>query len=63
MKRLLDANEAAEVLGMHPETVRVMLRTGELAGIKGRGIRGKWRVEEAAIERWKKRHTYYAKAS
>ncbi|WP_102160060.1 helix-turn-helix domain-containing protein [Zhihengliuella halotolerans] len=58
MKRLLDVHEAAELLGMHPSTVREMLRTGDLVGIKGPGLRGKWRIEEAAIERWINRHRY-----
>ncbi|MBG6085858.1 helix-turn-helix domain-containing protein [Zhihengliuella flava] len=63
MNRLLNVKQAAELMGMHPDTVREMLRRGDLAGIKNPGLRGSWRIEESAIERWKRRNTYYANAS
>ena len=49
---LLTVKEAAEVLKVHPETVRAWLRDGMLAGVKpgagGRG--GRWRVPKLALE-------------
>ncbi|GGJ72832.1 helix-turn-helix domain-containing protein [Glutamicibacter ardleyensis] len=50
--QLLDVNEAAERLRSHPETVRRLLRRGELIGLKmpspNRG--GKWKIRESSIE-------------
>ncbi|WP_146009022.1 helix-turn-helix domain-containing protein [Zhihengliuella halotolerans] len=40
MERLMDVKQTAKVLGMRPETVREMLRTEELAGIKGAASAG-----------------------
>lgn len=57
-KKLLNINEASEQLGMHPQTVRELLRRGDLAGVKMPGLRGRWRVEPAAIDRFIKRNTY-----
>lgn len=60
MKKLLNIHEAAAQLDKHPDTVRKMLRRGELAGIKGPGIRAAWKVEPAAIDRWIGRNRYHA---
>lgn len=43
----LDVAEAAARLGLNPDTVRLMLRTGRLAGFKQAGA---WRVPEEVVE-------------
>lgn len=52
MDTLLTVKETAERLRSHPETVRQLLRRGELAGLKfpsaNRG--GTWKIRESAIE-------------
>lgn len=59
---LLTVPETAERLRLHPETVRQMLRRGDLVGIKfssaNRG--GTWKVRESSIERFLRRHEYAA---
>jgi excisionase family DNA binding protein len=41
-KRYLNAREAAEILGVHPDTVKSWLRKGKLKGFTTGG--GYWRV-------------------
>ena len=44
--------EAAEILQLHPETVREMLRRGDLEGIKtGSAQQCQWRVSRALLRR------------
>ena len=58
MEKLLDVRGAAEILNMHPDTVRELLRRGDLAGSKMPGLRGRWKVDPAAIDRFIKRNAY-----
>jgi len=59
---LLTVPEAAERLRAHPETVRKMLRRGDLAGMKfssaNRG--GTWKIRESSIELFLSRHEHAA---
>lgn len=57
-KKLLNIDEVSEQLGMHPETVRELLRRGDLVGVKMPGLRGRWKVEPAEIDRFINRNTY-----
>ncbi|MFF5791091.1 helix-turn-helix domain-containing protein [Paeniglutamicibacter sp. NPDC012692] len=59
-KKLLGVDETAEQLDMHPQTVRELLRRGDLVGVKMPGLRGRWKVEPAAIDRFIRRNTYAA---
>lgn len=59
-RKLLGVEATSEQLDMHPQTVRELLRRGDLAGIKMPGLRGRWKVEQAAIDRFLKRNTYHA---
>ncbi|GAA1893749.1 hypothetical protein GCM10009715_43650 [Paeniglutamicibacter psychrophenolicus] len=49
MQKLLNVGETAEVLDMHPETVRELLRRGDLVGSKMPGLSGSWKVRPEAI--------------
>lgn len=59
---LLTVRETGERLRSHPETVRKLLRRGELIGLKfpsaNRG--GTWKVRESSIERFLNRSKYQA---
>ncbi|WP_209907441.1 helix-turn-helix domain-containing protein [Paeniglutamicibacter psychrophenolicus] len=57
MKKLLSVQEVAEILDMHPDTVYILLRRGDLVGMKMPGLRGRWKVEESAIESFVRRNT------
>jgi excisionase family DNA binding protein len=46
-KRLLDVEGAAEFLGLHPETVRIKARSGELPGRK---IGREWRFRPEDLD-------------
>ena len=52
--QLLTVTEVAQQLHSHPETIRKMLRRGDLAGIKfptaNRG--GTWKVRQSTIDRF-----------
>jgi DNA-binding transcriptional MerR regulator len=58
MSKMLNVNEAAERLRVHPETVRRYLREKLLIGEKRGGFRlvgrQEWRVSEDEIERFKR---------
>lgn len=58
MQKLLSVRDTAEILDMHPETVRELLRRGDLVGIKMPGLRGSWKIEPSAIDRFITRNTY-----
>lgn len=58
MQKLLSVRAAAEILDMHPETVRELLRRGDLAGSKMPGLRGSWKIRPAAIEQFLNQHEY-----
>jgi excisionase family DNA binding protein len=49
---LLTVHEAAELLGQDEQTVRELLRRGELRGFKGGrgGVTSPWRIRQAAID-------------
>jgi len=57
---LLTVRETSERLRSHPETVRKLLRRGDLVGLKfpsaNRG--GTWKVRESSIERFLNRGQY-----
>ena len=46
---LVDANRAAELLKLHPKTVKRMAKLGILPGIK---IGRVWRFRESALDAW-----------
>lgn len=48
---LLTVEEVAEELRLHPETVRRMLRTGDMPGSK---YGDEWRIDRAELDEWKK---------
>lgn len=49
-ERLLIVEQAAELLGLTPFTVRAWLRSGKLRGVKtSAAMQGQWRVPESAI--------------
>ena len=52
MQKLLSVRETAEILDMHPETVRELLRRGDLVGSKMPGLRGSWKVRPEAVARF-----------
>ncbi|MGH3651594.1 helix-turn-helix domain-containing protein [Glutamicibacter sp.] len=54
---LLTVPETAERLRSHPETVRQMLRRGDLVGMKfsSANRHGTWKVRESSIERFLRR--------
>ncbi|ASN38865.1 hypothetical protein CGQ24_07470 [Arthrobacter sp. 7749] len=58
MQKLLNVREAAAILDMHPDTVYTLLRRGDLVGIKMPGLRGNWKIQQSAIERFILRNTY-----
>jgi len=47
-KEFLSADEAAEMLNMHPRTVRRLLASGELPGTR---LGRQWRISSAAVRR------------
>jgi excisionase family DNA binding protein len=57
MQKLLSVRDTAEILDMHPDTVYSLLRRGDLVGIKMPGLRGSWRIQQSAIERFIRRNT------
>jgi excisionase family DNA binding protein len=44
--------EAAHRLGMHADTVRRMIKDGELAAVKGPHVNSPYRISEETIEAW-----------
>jgi excisionase family DNA binding protein len=46
--RLLSIKEAAEVLRVHPRTVKTMIRRNELPAFK---VRSQWRLRESELAR------------
>jgi hypothetical protein len=58
MQKLLGVTETAELLSMHPETVREILRRGNLVGSKMPGLRGAWKVRPEEIARFIDRLQY-----
>lgn len=54
----MSVRAGAEILDMHPDTVRDLLRRGDLMGMKMPELRGSWKAEESAIERFVTRRTY-----
>ena len=46
---LLDSDEAAALLRIHPKTLQRLARTGEIAGIQ---IGRLWRFRVSALNRW-----------
>ena len=46
---LVDADEVAELLGLHPKTVQLMARQGKIPAIR---VSKFWRFRKSAINRW-----------
>ena len=46
---LLDSEEAAALLKIHPKTLQKMARTGEITGIQ---VGRLWRFRASALNRW-----------
>ena len=46
---LVDARRAAQILGVHPKTVKRMAQEGPLPGMK---IGRVWRFRESALDAW-----------
>jgi excisionase family DNA binding protein len=46
---LLDSNEAAAVLGVHPRTLQRMAHRGQIAGVQ---VGKLWRFRPSAISEW-----------
>lgn len=46
---LINADEAAKILGIHEKTVRQMARAGELPGMK---LGREWKFRASALDRW-----------
>jgi len=53
----LQVREVAAELHVSAETVRVLIRSGELAAYRLRGTSGRWRVPRAAIDDYRDRQT------
>ncbi len=54
MQKVLTLDEVAEILKVHPETVRDWLRSGKIQGFKPGGGK-EWRVLEEDLEAYVKR--------
>ena len=53
-----DVPEAAAILHMHPETLRTLLRRGEIKGTrKGPGLRARWLIHQDHITEYLERNT------
>lgn len=49
----ISPNQAAEITGMHPNTITQALRRGELKGHKpGRGKNARWKITETDLQNW-----------
>jgi len=48
-ERLLDSEEAASLLKIHPKTLQKMARSGEIAGVQ---IGRLWRFRVSALDEW-----------
>lgn len=52
MDRLLSPTEAGDLVGFSAYTIRDAIKSGEL---RGRKMRGRWKIEPADLEAWKDR--------
>ena len=59
MSQILDVKDAAELLKLHPETVRDMARRGDLIASKTGRV---WRIKESDIEAYLKKHSNEGKS-
>lgn len=53
MKQIMTVDEVAELLAVHPQTIRKWLRSGELTGAD---TPAGWRMTPADIEKWMTKH-------
>jgi excisionase family DNA binding protein len=51
---LLDSNQAAQFLGVHPRTLQRMVLRGEIAAVK---VGKLWRFVPSAIQEWVTQHS------
>lgn len=49
MGKLLKPEEVADMLSLHPETVRLMARNGAIPALK---VGNRWRFDEDALREW-----------
>lgn len=56
LEQLLDSEEAAALLKIHPKTLQKLARSGEITGIQ---IGRLWRFRASALNRWLERMTIY----
>ena len=49
MDRLLTPKEAAEIMAVAPRTIKVWLRSGDLAGLK---VKNMWRIRPEDLEKF-----------
>lgn len=52
MNRYLNTREAAEKLGMHPNTIRNAVQAREMTVFRGKKGSGHIRITEEELERW-----------
>ena len=52
LKDILDADEVAKLLRVHPRTIKRLARQGQLPGFR---VGGQWRFRRAAIEEYIRR--------
>lgn len=46
---LIDCNRAAEIMGLHPKTVKLLAQAGKIPGLKVGSV---WRFRESALDEW-----------
>jgi len=51
-ERLIDSEEAAAIIGIHPKTLQKMARRGQIRGVH---VGKLWRFRASTIEEWIKR--------
>jgi excisionase family DNA binding protein len=55
---LIDAQRAAELLQLHPKTVKKLAQAGELPGMK---IGRVWRFRESSLDEWMRLRLQYCR--
>ena len=54
---LIDCDEAAQLLGLHPKTVQLMARSGKIPAIR---VGRFWRFRKSEIDHWLRSEVNYA---
>ena len=50
LSKVLTISEVAEILYLSGDTVKKLLNSGRLKGVRTGGYSGKWRISESALE-------------